>query len=181
VPHTRKKVGSTNLPEGTVHVFRDGAGKPTPEELAAKVDEMSLTEAFDGDSDGIMLGVLAVPAWMTPSDFLDFVAPAVEGISHLRIIRYVKSNWKSPRKKEKVLIHDLCFRDFAPNRSMVILKFMNPGDASEFIEAYNGKPFNSMEVRDMFYSLFHHEFIQVAVLARNMSCRPCFIRGHRRG
>ncbi|KAF8202196.1 hypothetical protein BJ912DRAFT_1019133 [Pholiota molesta] len=85
-----KKDGSTNLPEGTVHVFRDGAGKPTPEELEAKVDEMSLTEALDGDSDGIML-------------------------------------------------------DFAPNRSMVILKFMNPGDASEFIEAYNGKPFNSME------------------------------------
>jgi hypothetical protein len=99
VPHTRKKIGSTYLPEGTVHVFRDGAGKPTPEELEAKVDEMSLSEALAGDSDGIMLGVLAVPAWMTPSDFLDFVAPAVEGISHLRIVRYVKPNWKSPRKK----------------------------------------------------------------------------------
>ncbi|KAF9480521.1 zf-UBP-domain-containing protein [Pholiota conissans] len=122
VPHTRKKIGSTNLPEGTVHVFRDGSGKPTPEELEAKVEQMSLAERLDEDSDGIMLGVLAVPSWMTPSDFLDFVAPAVDGISHLRIIR-----------------------DFAPNRSIVILKFMNPADASEFIEAYNGKPFNSME------------------------------------
>ncbi|KAF8967694.1 hypothetical protein BDZ97DRAFT_1656175 [Flammula alnicola] len=122
VPHTRKKSGTTNLPEGTVHVFRDGSSKPTPEELEAKVAEMSLTGAIDDDSDGIMLGVLAVPSWMTPSDFLAFVAPAVEGIGHLRIIR-----------------------DFAPNRSMVIIKFLNPADAADFTEAYNGKPFNSME------------------------------------
>lgn len=49
---------------------------------------MSLTIPVD-DTDGVMLGVLAVPSWMTPSDFLAFVAPAVEGIGHLRIIRYV--------------------------------------------------------------------------------------------
>ena len=49
---------------------------------------MSLTTPVD-DTDGVMLGVLAVPSWMTPSDFLAFVAPAVEGIGHLRIIRYV--------------------------------------------------------------------------------------------
>lgn len=72
-----------------MHVFRDGVGKPTAEELEAKVEEMSLAESLENDADGIMLGVLAVPSWMTPSDFLDFVAPAVEGISHLRIIRYV--------------------------------------------------------------------------------------------
>ena len=89
MPHTRKKIGSTNLPEGTVHVFRDGSGKPTPEEFETKVEQMSLAETIDEDSDGIMLGVLAVPSWMTPSDFLDFVAPAVDGISHLRIIRCV--------------------------------------------------------------------------------------------
>ncbi|KIM44535.1 hypothetical protein M413DRAFT_442504 [Hebeloma cylindrosporum] len=121
VPHTRKKSGTTNLSEGTVHVFREGSSKPTPEELEAKVAEMSLTNPMD-DADGIMLGVLAVPSWMTPSDFLAFVAPAVEGIGHLRIIR-----------------------DFAPNRSMVIIKFLNPADAAEFTEAYNGKPFNSTE------------------------------------
>jgi len=89
VPHTRKKSGSTNLPEGTVHVFRDGSTKPTQEELEAKVSTMSLLGSLEDDSDGIMLGVLAVPSWMTPSDFLTFVAPAVEGIGHLRIIRCV--------------------------------------------------------------------------------------------
>lgn len=89
VPHTRSKSGTTNLPEGTVHIFRDGSTKPTPEELEAKVSEMALTDPAE-ESEGIMLGVLAVPPWMTPSDFLEFVAPAVDGIAHLRIIRYVR-------------------------------------------------------------------------------------------
>lgn len=70
-----------------MHVFRDGSSKPTPEELEAKMADMSLPELADDDSDGIMLGVLAVPSWMTPSDFLEFVAPAVDSIGHLRIIR----------------------------------------------------------------------------------------------
>jgi BRCA1-associated protein len=87
VLNTHNKSGTTNLPEGTVHVFRDGSSKPSPEELEAKVSEMSISDSFDPDSDGVMLGVLAVPSWMTPSDFLKFVAPAVEGMGHLRIIR----------------------------------------------------------------------------------------------
>jgi len=33
-----------------------------------------------------------------------------------------------------------------PNRSIVIIQFFNSADAAEFAEAYNGKPFNSMEV-----------------------------------
>jgi BRCA1-associated protein len=40
-----------------------------------------------------------------------------------------------------------------PNRSIVIIKFFNSADAAEFAEAYNGKPFNSMEVS--FLGLFH--------------------------
>ncbi|PPR03194.1 hypothetical protein CVT26_008042 [Gymnopilus dilepis] len=122
VPHTRSKTGTTNLPEGTVHVFREGASKPSLEELEEKVASLSLTEGESDDSDGIMLGVLAVPSWMTPSDFLAFVAPVADDIGHLRIIR-----------------------DFAPNRSMVIIKFLNPAAAADFAETYNGKPFNSME------------------------------------
>jgi len=43
----------------------------------------------NADSDGYMLGVLAVPSWMTPSDFLAFIAPAQEGMAHLRMIRCV--------------------------------------------------------------------------------------------
>ena len=43
----------------------------------------------NADSDDYMVGVLAVPSWMTPSEFLAFVAPAEEGMAHLRMIRYV--------------------------------------------------------------------------------------------
>lgn len=83
VPLARPKSGSTNLPEGVVHVFRDLAEKRSPEEL-----ESSLLHNVNDDSDGgVMLGVLAVPSWMTPSDFLAFVAPAADGMAHLRLIR----------------------------------------------------------------------------------------------
>ena len=81
VPRTRSKSGSTNLPEGTVHLFRDN-------KRITDVDiETSTTESSEMNSDGVTLAVLAVPAWMTPSDFLGFVAPAADGMAHLRIIR----------------------------------------------------------------------------------------------
>lgn len=118
VPHIRTKSGSTNLPEGTVHIFRDSAVKPSQEELESVAPPTSAAD----DADGVMLAVLAVPSWMTPSDFLTFVAPAAEGMAHLRLIR-----------------------DSLPNRSIAVINFANPADAAEFAEAYNGKPFNSME------------------------------------
>ena len=71
-----------------MHVFRDGTTRPTQEELEAKTESLSLHSS----EEGIMLGVLAVPSWMTPSDFLSFVAPAVDNIGHLRIIRYVSKS-----------------------------------------------------------------------------------------
>ncbi|KIK61587.1 hypothetical protein GYMLUDRAFT_199034 [Collybiopsis luxurians FD-317 M1] len=102
--------GSTNLPEGVIHIFRD-CQEPSehPSSSSPVVDS-------------VILAVLAVPSWMAPSDFLTFVAPAAETISHLRILR-----------------------DSLPNRSIALIKFRKPEDASEFIEAYNGRPFNSME------------------------------------
>lgn len=69
------------MPEGTVHVFRDSANKPSLTDLEAVASSLPV------DTDGVMLAVLAVPSWMTPSDFLAFVAPAVDGMAHLRIIR----------------------------------------------------------------------------------------------
>ncbi|KAH9072122.1 BRCA1-associated protein 2-domain-containing protein [Lactarius deliciosus] len=109
VPQNHTKSGSTNLPDGVVHVFRDS-------------ERQKLAEAEEGTSaDGYMVGVLAVPSWMTPSDLLAFVAPAQEDMSHLRMVR-----------------------DTAPNRSIALIKFRKPESALEFAEAYNGKTFNSM-------------------------------------
>lgn len=33
-----------------------------------------------------------------------------------------------------------------PNRSMALIRFRQSEEATEFAEAYNGKPFNSMDV-----------------------------------
>ncbi|KAI0705156.1 BRCA1-associated protein 2-domain-containing protein [Cytidiella melzeri] len=124
---TRSKSGTTNLPEGIVHIYRE-----LPQQTYSSVAASSLsppppvasTPHLGGEnaSGGVLMGVLAIPSWMTPSDFLAFVAPAAEGMAHLRLIR-----------------------DTAPNRSMVVIKFRDATDAAEFAEAYNGKQFNSME------------------------------------
>lgn len=84
-PRPSSKTGSTNLPEGTVHVYRDSASKPSQDQLENAASIFS--NIMETESDEIMLGVLAVPSWMTPSDFLKFVAPATDDIAHLRIIR----------------------------------------------------------------------------------------------
>lgn len=120
VPTKHTKTGSTNLPEGVVHVFRDAASILSSEALEATASTSSVSS--DADCDGVMLGVLAVPSWMTPFDFLSFVAPASDGMTHIRIVR-----------------------DTVPNRSIVVIKFANPAEASEFAEAYNGKPFDTIQ------------------------------------
>ncbi|OBZ74261.1 RING finger protein ETP1 [Grifola frondosa] len=141
VPHAHAhiKSGSTNLPEGVIHIYRDfpsataeegqlSSNAPTGEPSATAIVSPGLptTENIssnaDASNDGIMLAVLAVPSWMTPSDFLAFVAPAAEGVAHLRMIR-----------------------DSAPNRSIIVMTFRKASDAAEFAEVYNGKQFNSME------------------------------------
>lgn len=84
VPHSRTKSGSTNLPEGVVHVYRDCDRRPDADSDKLASSSSARTVNLD---DGVTLGVLAVPAWMTPSDFLAFVAPAAEGMAHLRLVR----------------------------------------------------------------------------------------------
>ncbi|KAI0343098.1 zf-UBP-domain-containing protein [Trametopsis cervina] len=132
---TRTKSGTTNLPEGIVHIYRqvnrsverDGApsySSVTASSSSGAAPPAAAAQQPDGrtSSDGVLMGVLAVPSWMTPSDFLAFIAPAAEGIAHLRMVR-----------------------DMSPNRSIVIIQFRDGAEAAEFAEAYNGKQFNSME------------------------------------
>ncbi|KAF8495583.1 hypothetical protein JB92DRAFT_2992620 [Gautieria morchelliformis] len=109
------QTGSTQLPEGTVHIFRD----TTCSAAEAGVSSAAPAEAA---YDGTTLAVLAVPSHMTPSDFLTFVAPAAESMAHLRMIR-----------------------DSSPNRSVVVIKFHTIEEARDFAQEYNGRPFNAME------------------------------------
>ena len=77
--------GSTNLPEGVVHIFREPP--PRTDNEAADEGLKDNEDKAELGADDNTLAVLAVPSWMTPSDFLSFVEPAAEGIVHLRMIR----------------------------------------------------------------------------------------------
>lgn len=92
----REKSGSTNLPEGVVHIYRtppESLAEPTQPPGNASTSAATSGSHDDASKDiadaGVLIAVLAVPAWMTPSDFLAFVSPAADGMSHLRMIRYV--------------------------------------------------------------------------------------------
>ncbi|KAF8328404.1 uncharacterized protein EI90DRAFT_2974435 [Cantharellus anzutake] len=101
--------GTTTLPEGMIRLFRH-IQSPNAAETTAPQD------------DGTILCVLAVPSYMTPSDFLTFIAPAEEGLAHLRLIR-----------------------DVSENRSVALLRFRGRDYAEEFAQEYNGRLFNSLE------------------------------------
>ena len=72
-----------------------------------------------------ILAILAVPSYMTANDFMGFVGERERNqVSHFRMIRTE-----------------------AANRYMVLLKFRTNDSAKEFHTLFNGKYFNSMEVR----------------------------------
>src|SRR5712672_3975728 len=80
VPQSNTKSGSTNLPNGVVHVFRDVERQKLAEtNEGTSAPDASHLMLENAETDGYMIGVLAVPSWMTPSDFLAFVAPAEGG------------------------------------------------------------------------------------------------------
>ncbi|KAF9949884.1 hypothetical protein BGZ72_008355 [Mortierella alpina] len=71
---------------------------------------------------GTAVCVLAVPSYMSPGDFLNFVGPVRANVSHFRIIR-----------------------DAVPNRFMVLMKFRTSEATAEFYARYNGRTFSSLE------------------------------------
>ena len=76
------------------------------------------------DEDCTTLCILAVPSYLTPSDFLGFVGEKTrEEVSHFRMIRTERGN-----------------------RYMVLMKFQSGKKAREWRKEWNGKVFNSMEV-----------------------------------
>jgi len=79
--------GSTNLPEGVVHILREPPSRTDSEAADGSLADGEANTELGVDDN--TLAVLAVPSWMTPSDFLSFVEPAAEGIVHLRMIRCV--------------------------------------------------------------------------------------------
>ena len=76
------------------------------------------------DEDCTTLCILAVPSYLTPSDFLGFVGEKTrDEVSHFRMIRTERSN-----------------------RYMVIMKFRSGKRAREWRKEWNGRGFNDMDV-----------------------------------
>lgn len=76
------------------------------------------------DEECTTLCILAVPSYLTPSDFLGFVGEKTrDEVSHFRMIRTEKSN-----------------------RYMVLMRFRNGKKAREWRREWNGKGFDGMEV-----------------------------------
>ncbi|KAJ4381745.1 hypothetical protein N0V86_003110 [Didymella sp. IMI 355093] len=108
---------NTEVGWGVVHLFRDG--KETP----GLYDEVESAYGSFVEEDCTTLCILAVPSYMTPSDFLGFVGEQTrEDVSHFRLIRTGR-----------------------PNKYMVLMKFRESSKAREWRKEWNGKTFNSME------------------------------------
>ncbi|KAL8948564.1 MAG: hypothetical protein Q9222_005260 [Ikaeria aurantiellina] len=117
---------------GVIRLFRDA--KETP----GLYDEAAPNKAQGGrallkdrggeehhiqDKDCTTLCILAVPSYLTPSDFLGFVGERTrDEVSHFRMIRTERGN-----------------------RYMVLMKFRNGKRARAWRKEWNGKPFDSME------------------------------------
>jgi len=109
--------------------------------------------ASQPDEEYTTLCVLAVPSYMSASDLLGFVGEAtMDDVSHFRMIRTARAN-----------------------RYMVLMKFRSGKKAREWQRVWNGKVFNSMEVRFLI-ALTAVETMILTIwvhLARNVPCCLC--------
>jgi BRCA1-associated protein len=111
---------TNEITTGDIHVQSD------------KEEETTSTQKHDREREGAQVihpdqgtavCVLAVPSYMSPGDFMNFVGPVRANVSHFRIIR-----------------------DSSPNRFMVLMKFRTQEATAEFYQRYNGRTFSSLEV-----------------------------------
>ncbi|KAF2116052.1 BRCA1-associated protein 2-domain-containing protein [Lophiotrema nucula] len=114
----------TDVGWGVVHLYRDDQETPGLYDDAGTAAGSSGGAGTEFDEeDCTTLCILAVPSYMTPSDFLGFVGEDTrEHVSHFRLIRTSRAN-----------------------KYMVLMKFREAERAREWRKEWNGKTFNSME------------------------------------
>lgn len=112
---------NTEVGWGVVHFYRDG-----DETLGMGEAESSEDGVEESDeTDYTTLCIPAVPAYMSPGDLMGFVGERWRGdISHCRMVMTSKMN-----------------------RYLVLLKFRDNGRAKQWRREFDGKVFNTMEVR----------------------------------
>lgn len=119
---------------GVIRLYRDAEETPglynAPEpHISSKHGKHTLRKLHEAevpfrDEDCTTLCILAVPSYLTPSDFLGFVGEKTrDEVSHFRMIRTDRGN-----------------------RYMVLMKFRNGKKAREWRSMWDGKPFDGMEV-----------------------------------
>ncbi|KAI8982966.1 hypothetical protein BDB01DRAFT_723314, partial [Pilobolus umbonatus] len=131
-PHTKKKKKKkeTHGPEtelqlgyGVIHLYRDInaiAEDDLPDTKIAEDESLNINSTEEDDK--TMIGILAVPSYMTHKDLIHFIGTDNANISHYRFIR-----------------------DYSPNKYMVLLKFKNRQTAYRFYMKFNGRRFNMTE------------------------------------
>ncbi|KND01376.1 uncharacterized protein SPPG_03188 [Spizellomyces punctatus DAOM BR117] len=123
------RTGTTELNAGILHLYRERADvedilhqSAIPLQSDPSTERLTPEEMSSVKGTGTILCVLAVPSYMTAQDFLNFVGPLRDEMSHLRIVR-----------------------DSLPNRYMVLIKFRDAQGAERFYKDYNGREFSSLE------------------------------------
>ncbi|EQL32163.1 BRCA1-associated protein [Blastomyces dermatitidis ATCC 26199] len=100
-----------------------GSGSGKSGSLATAPATATAAAGVQSVEDCTTLCILAVPSYMSPSDFLGFVGEQTrDEVSHFRMIRTARAN-----------------------RYMVLMKFRSGKRAKEWQRDWNGKVFNSME------------------------------------
>lgn len=119
---------------GIVHLYRDSEETPglykdsaykSSDVWSDAARNLSVGKPYPPpkDEDCTTLCILAVPSYMTPSDFLSWVGEVTRSeVSHFRMVRTSRAN-----------------------RYMVLMKFQNGKKAREWQHEWNGKVFNTME------------------------------------
>jgi BRCA1-associated protein len=110
--------------QATVRTGTAGSKQSAGKGLAAyPFPETVSSSAQNIDEDCTTLCILAVPSYLSPSDFLGFMGEkTMDDVSHFRMIRTARAN-----------------------RYMVLMKFRSGRKAREWQKEWNGKVFNSIE------------------------------------
>jgi BRCA1-associated protein len=113
---------NTEVGWGIVHFYKEGEETPGLTSTAYNED---VEEEADDMQDCTTLCIPAVPAYMSPGDFLGFLGERWQGdISHCRMVMTSRMS-----------------------RYLVLLKFRDGKRAKQWRREYDGKIFNSMGVR----------------------------------
>ncbi|GAA5928217.1 hypothetical protein JCM1841_003825 [Sporobolomyces salmonicolor] len=109
-PRAAETSGTTDLYWGTIHLYREAGANESSKDEKRKARE---------EDDGTTVGLVSVPGVLNAAALLSFIAPALDNIAQVRMLR-----------------------DATPNRSLVLIRFHEAAVAAEFKRMYNGKPYH---------------------------------------